>query len=128
MFVSISDIKTCLLRISFSYIVYSQICKCILKNVVFIELYGGQKSNSLFIYLYDNSCRRILTHVVVEINSCNGIRSYLHLVKLVPHMLYAQYALIHVVGILTHVAEGTNLYRKIYKLYISLPSLFGHCY
>ena len=47
-----------------------------------MELYGGQKANSRFMPLYDNSCR------VIYISLCCGIHTYLHFSKLIPHMLY----------------------------------------
>ena len=53
-----------------------------------MELCGEQKSNSRFMSLYDNSCRGILTHVMIYIISCRGIHTYLHFGKLMPHMFY----------------------------------------
>ena len=67
-----------------------------------MDLYGGQKSNFRFMSLFDNSCRGILTHVVIYINSCRDIHAHLHLGKLMPHMLY--------------VAVSTNPCRRIYRL------------
>ena len=54
-----------------------------------MELCGEQKLNSRFMSsLYDNSCRGILTHVMIYIISCCVIHTYLHFGKLMPHTFY----------------------------------------